>query len=94
VSCQLVEDAGKALCQRLKHLTVRLPASRRWSKFVIRVRWWAFAQNTKAPGSATRCRMLTPLPPGVIHVQGGGSEVRAVGMARVWGMGRIKSTAC
>ncbi len=28
-SCQLVEDAGKALCQRLKHLTVRLPASRR-----------------------------------------------------------------
>ncbi len=38
----------------------------------------AFAQNTNAPGSATRCRMLTPLPPGSlldeIHVQGGGSD--------------------
>ena len=54
-------------------------------------------QNTKAPGSATRRRMLTPLPPGLVFervsdAQGGGSEVRAVGMARVWGKGAGKST--
>lgn len=51
------------------------------------------AQSTNAPGSATRRRMFTPLPPGIIHVQGGGSVFRAVGMAWVWGKGPEKSTS-